>query len=71
MEGVGEAVEAQRARQRDDMAAIDQPPPEAALALAELVEMDLGVVLEQARRDLVLGLLDRHAVDMIDFLAAR
>ena len=33
MEGVGEAVEAQRARERDDMAAIDQPPSEPALRL--------------------------------------
>ena len=71
MEGVGEAVEAQRARQRDDMAAVDQPPAEAALRLAELVEMHLGGVLIEAGRDLVLGLLDGDAVDMVDPLARR
>ncbi len=32
VEGVGEAVEGQRAGERDDVAAIDQPPAEAALA---------------------------------------
>ena len=71
MEGVGEAVEGQRARQRDDVAAVDQPPAEAALALAELVEMHLGRVLVEARRDLVLGFLDGDAVDMVDALARR
>ena len=71
VEGVGEAVEAQRARQRDDVAAVDQPPAEPALALAELVEMHLGGVLVEAGRDLVLGLLDGDAVDMVDALARR
>src|SRR5579863_2239027 len=66
MEGVGEAVEAQRARQRDDMAAIDQTTAEAALAFSKLIEMDLGGVLEEARRNLMLGFLDRHAVDVVD-----
>jgi len=55
VEGVGEAVEGQRARERDDMAAIDQPPAEPALALAKQVEMDLGGILIEAGRDLVLG----------------
>src|ERR1700722_9656756 len=69
VKGVGEAIEAQRARQRNDVPAIDQPVPETALALAELIEMDLGAVLKQARRDLMLGLLDGDAVDVVDLLA--
>ena len=31
--------------------------------------MDLGGVLVESRGDLVLGLLDGHAVDMVDLLA--
>src|SRR6266704_1598815 len=69
MKGIGEAIERQRARQRNDMPAVDQPPAEAALALDELVEMNARGVLIEPRRDLVLGFLDRHAVDMIDSLA--
>src|SRR5277367_6936939 len=57
MERIGEAVEAERARERDDVAAVDQPPPEPALRLAELVEMHLGGVLIETGRDLMLGLL--------------
>ena len=45
MEGVGEAIEGQRAGQRDHVPAIDQPPAEAAAGLRELVEMHLGGVL--------------------------
>src|SRR5580692_10955769 len=37
MEGVGEAVETQGASVRDHMAPIDEAPPEAPLALAELI----------------------------------
>ena len=51
------------------MAAIDQPAAEAALALGELVEVHARGVLIEPRRDLVLGFLDRHAVDMVDLLA--
>src|ERR1700722_12830339 len=69
VKGVGEAIEAQRARKRNDVPAIDQPASETALALAELIEMDLGAVLKQARRDLMLGLLDGDAVDVVDLLA--
>ena len=36
---------------------------------AELIEVDARRVLVEPGRDLVLGLLDRHAVDMIDALA--
>ena len=66
VEGVGEAIEAQCAGERNDVAAIDQTPPEAPLPLAELVEMDLGGVLIEPGGGLVLGLLDRDPVDMID-----
>ena len=69
MEGVGEAVETQRPSERDHMPAIDEPPPEAPLPLAELVEMHLGGVLIEPGRRLVLGLFDGDAVDMIDPLA--
>ena len=51
------------------MAAIDQPPAEPALALAKQVEMDLGGILIEAGRDLVLGFLDGDAVDVVDALA--
>src|SRR5260370_9201161 len=68
-ERIAEPVEAERARQADDMAAIDEAAAEAPLALAVLVEMDLGAVLVEPRRHRLLGLLDRHAVDMIDALA--
>ena len=69
MKGIGEAVERQRARQRNDMAAIDQPPAEAALLGGEQIEMDARGVLIEPRRDHVLGFFDGHAVDMIDLLA--
>src|SRR5450759_3241231 len=69
MERVAEPVEAERTRQRNGVAAIDQAAAEAALALAELVEMHARGVLIKPRRDLMLGFLHRDAVDMIDFLA--
>src|ERR1700722_14974774 len=69
MEGVGEPVERDRTRQRNDMAAIDQAAAEAAFALDELVEGDARGVLIKPRRDHVLGFLDGIAVDMIDLLA--
>src|ERR1700735_3493133 len=65
MEGVGEAVETQRPGERDHMSTVDKPPPEAPLALAELVEMHLGGVLIEPGRRLVLSLFDGDAVDMI------
>ena len=66
MEGVGEAVEAERAGERDHMPAVDEPPAEAPLPLAELVEMHFRGVLVEPGRRLVLGLFDGDAVDMID-----
>jgi hypothetical protein len=53
------------------VAAIDQAAAEPALGLDELVEMDARGVLIEPGRDLVLGLLDRDAVDMVDLLADR
>ena len=69
LEGVGEAVEGQRAGEADDVAAVDEPPAEAALLLHQLVEMDLRRVLVEPGRDHVLGFLDGHAVHMVDLLA--
>ena len=51
------------------MPAIDQAAAEAVLALGELVEVHPRGVLIEPRRHLVLGFLDRHAVDMVDHLA--
>ena len=51
------------------MAAIDEPAAEAAFAFGMLVEMHARGVLEEARGELVLGLLDGLAVDMVDLLA--
>ena len=53
------------------MAAVDQAPAEAGVLGGQPVEMHLGGVLEQARGDLVLGLLDGHAVDVVDLLTDR
>ena len=69
MKGIGQAVEGQRPRQRDDMPAIDQPAAEASFGLGEQVEMDPGIVLIEPGGDLMLRLLDRHPVDMIDLFA--
>src|SRR5215472_18841758 len=71
MERVGEAVERERPRERNDVAAVDEAPTEAALALGELIEMNPCRVLIKPRRDLMLRLLDRHAVAVVDFLADR
>src|SRR5712672_1715611 len=69
MKSVGEPIEGQRPRERNHMAAINQPAAEAALALGELLEVKASGVLIEPGRDLVFGLLDRHAVAMIDLLA--
>ena len=69
VERIAEPVERERARQRDGVAAIDQPVAEAAFALGEVVEMNARGVLIKPRRDHVLGVLDRDAVDVIDLLA--
>ena len=67
VERVGKAVKRERARQRNDVAAIDQPAAEAAFALGELVEMDARGVLVEPCRDHVLGFLHGDAVDVVDF----
>jgi len=51
------------------VAAIDQAAAEAALCLFVLVEMHLRGVLVEAGRELVLGLLDGHRVDVVDLFA--
>jgi hypothetical protein len=71
VEGVGKPVEAERPGDGDDVAAIDDTALEAALRLDVLIEMHPGRVLEKARGELVLGLLDRLAVDVIDLVACR
>ena len=71
VEGVGQAIEAQAARDRDDVAAVDEPPPEPALAFDMLIEMHPRRVLEQAGGELVLGLLYGLPVDMVDLVAGR
>jgi hypothetical protein len=65
---IRQPVERQRARQADDMPAIDQPP---AILARGGVEMHLGGVLPEPGGQHVLGLLDGHAVDMVDHLAHR
>ena len=69
VEGIAETVERQRAGQRNDDATVDDALAETALGLGMLVEMHLGGVLIKTRGELVLGLLDGHAVDMVNFLA--
>ncbi len=69
VEGVGESVEAQAPRDRDDVAAIDEAAAEPGLALDVLIEMHARGVLEQTGGELMLGFLDGLAVDMIDLLA--
>src|SRR3982074_2515165 len=69
MESIGEAVERQRARERDHVPAIDQPPLEAPLRLDELVEVNARSILIQSRGELMLSLLDRPAIDMVDLFA--
>jgi hypothetical protein len=69
VEGIGEPVKAQGAGDGDDVAAIDEPPAEPAFALDMLIEMDPRRVLEQARGELMLGLLDGLPVDMVDLVA--
>ena len=67
--GVLQPVEAQRLGGGDHHPAVDQPPAGRVLGALILVEVDLGGVLIEARGHLVLGLLDGHAVDMVDLLA--
>src|SRR5690554_6056510 len=68
-ERVLKTVIGERSREADDMPAVDEPPLEARLIGLELIEMDLRRVLIKARREHMVRLFDRHAVDMIDALA--
>src|SRR5262249_56330086 len=69
--GVGEPVEAQAPRDRDDVAAVDESASKPAFALNVLVEVDARGVLEQARSELVLRFLYCLAVDVVDLVADR
>src|SRR5262245_4509641 len=69
VESIGEPIEAQGAGDGDDVAAIDEPPAEPALAFDMLIEMDARRVLEQARGELMLGLFDRLPVNVVDLVA--
>src|SRR5665648_715188 len=69
MKSVGEPVKTQRAGDRDDVAAIDEPAAEALLTFPVLVEMHACGVLEQTGGELVLGLLYGLAVHMVDLVA--
>ena len=66
MEGVFEPVERKTAREADHVAAIDEAPADLGRLLRKSVEVDLGGVLPEARRELVLRFLHRHAVHMVD-----
>ena len=70
-ESIGQAVEAQGPRQRNDMAAIDQAAAKPSALLGKLVEMHPRGILEQAGGELVFGLLHRHAVEMVDLFTDR
>src|SRR5471030_1880795 len=69
MECIAETIEAERARQRNGMTAIDQAFPEAAFAFGEVIEMDARGILIEPRRDHVFGIFDRDTDDVIDLLA--
>src|SRR5262249_27098446 len=71
VKGVGEPVEAQAPRDRDDVAAVDESASKPAFALDVLVEVDARGVLEQARSELVLRFLYCLAVDVVDLVADR
>src|SRR3546814_2890397 len=69
LHGAAETVERKRPRQRDHVATVDDAPAEAALALGMLVEVHARRVLVEARRHLMLRLLDGHGVAVVDPLA--
>src|SRR5690606_22480544 len=69
MKGVRETVERQRAGERNDMPAVNEPATEAALRAIKLIEMHTRRVLIESRCDLVRSFIDRHAVAMVDLLA--
>jgi len=67
--GVAKTVEAQAPGDADDVAAINDAFSKAAALLRVLVEMHACRVLVEACGKGVLGLFDRHAVDVVDLLA--
>src|SRR5215510_5629117 len=67
MKGIAQAIEGQRARKRNGVSAIDKTTTEPSAAFGELVEMNARGVLIKARRDLVFGFFDSHAVNVVDF----
>src|SRR6185312_16001100 len=69
MEGVAEAIVGQRPHQRDDDTAVDDALAEASLRFGVLIEVHFGRVLVEARRRLMLGFFQGHAVDVVDFFA--
>jgi hypothetical protein len=68
-QGVFQALVAQGPAHGDDVAAVDQPPAEAAVAHHVRVEMQPRRVLVQARGEGVVRLVQRHAGGMVDALA--
>src|SRR5690606_34974687 len=69
MEGVGQSVETERARDRHDMAALDRPPAVTTIRPGILAGVDARRVLVEPHGKLMLAFLDRHAVHMIDLRA--
>ena len=68
---IGEAVERQRAGERDHVPAIGEAAAEARVLAGMGVEMHTRRVLVEARGDLMLGFFDGNAIDVIDFFTDR
>src|SRR3546814_15287366 len=62
LHGAAETVERKRPRQRDHVATVDDAPAEAALSLGMLGEVHARRVLVEARRHLMLRLLDGQEI---------
>ena len=69
MKAIGKPVEAERAREGNNITAVDQASAKSPLCLGELVEVDPGRILEQTGGHLVLGLFDGDAISVIDAFA--
>jgi hypothetical protein len=68
-ESVGQPVEGKRARQADDVTAVDDPAAEAPGLFGLLVEVHAGGVLVEAGGHHVFTFFDGHAVNVIDAFA--